>query len=144
MDGEETMSPEDKFAAFGSFDPEAHDAEARARWGAQPAYAESARRTKRYTRDDWTTMRAEAEATTAQLAALMAAGVAATDARATALAEEHRLHIDRWFYPCSYEIHVGLGAAYTDDPRFAAHYERVREGLARYLRDAIEANARSR
>jgi DNA-binding transcriptional MerR regulator len=144
MDGEETMSPEDKFEAFGSFDPDAHEAEVRARWGETASYREASKRTQRYTKDDWAMLRAEADATNVALAALMTEGVAPSDARAMALAEQHRLHVDRWFYPCSYAIHVGLGAMYADDPRFAAHYDRVRDGLARYLRDAIEANARGR
>ena len=29
------------------------------------------------------------------------------------LVEQHRAHIDRWFYPCSHEIHVGLGEMYV-------------------------------
>jgi MerR family transcriptional regulator, thiopeptide resistance regulator len=29
----------------------------------------------------------------------------------------------------------------ADDPRFAAHYEKIRPGLAVYVRDAILSNA---
>jgi len=54
---------------------------------------------------------------------------------------QHRQHIDRWFYPCSREMHRGLGEMYVADPRFSEVYERVGPGLARYLRDAIVANA---
>jgi DNA-binding transcriptional MerR regulator len=138
MNGEEAMRPEDKFEAF---DPSKYQDEAAQRWGDTPAFAESLKRTKQYTPDDWKRMRAEADEISEALAERLAAGVPATNARATALAEAHRQHIDRWFYPCSHEIHVGLGEMYVNDPRFAAGYERVREGLAAYLRDAIRANA---
>ena len=37
---------------------------------------------------------------------------------AMALAERARLHIDRWFYPCSHAMHEGLGRMYVQDPRF--------------------------
>jgi hypothetical protein len=57
------------------------------------------------------------------------------------LAEKARLHIDRCFYPCSHEMHAALGRMYVEDPRFAENYERRREGLAAYVRDAIAANA---
>jgi hypothetical protein len=30
---------------------------------------------------------------------------------------------------------------YTDDPRFAKHYDDIAPGLAQYARDAIVANA---
>jgi MerR family transcriptional regulator, thiopeptide resistance regulator len=56
-------------------------------------------------------------------------------------AERQRLRIDRWFYPCSHEMHVELGRMYVADPRFAATYSKVRPGMAQYLCDAIAADA---
>ena len=55
------------------------------------------------------------------------------------VAERHRAHIDRRFYPCSHEMHANLGEMYVADPRFAEHYESRREGLAAYVRDAVLA-----
>jgi hypothetical protein len=55
--------------------------------------------------------------------------------------EKHRLHIDRWFYPCSRAMHVSLGEMYVSDPRFAEHYDKQRPGLAQFVCDAIRANA---
>ncbi|WP_079318195.1 TipAS antibiotic-recognition domain-containing protein [Microbispora sp. GKU 823] len=68
-------------------------------------------------------------------------GATASGKRAMDVAERHRAHITRWFYDCTYEIHKGLGEMYVTDPRFAANYERVAEGLSRYVRDAVHANA---
>jgi DNA-binding transcriptional MerR regulator len=133
MNGE-TMSAEAKFEGF---DATKFEAEAKERWGATPQYAEAERRKKQYTEADWKRLQSEADAISQALARLMDARVPPTDPRATALAEKHRLHIDRWFYPCSREIHASLGEMYVSDPRFAAHYDRIREGLAPYLRDAI-------
>ena len=130
-------------AKFEGFDGALFEAEARERWGATPEYAEAERRKKKYTDADWKRMQSEADAVTQALAALMDENVAATDARALALAEQHRAHIDRWFYPCTREIHVSLGEMYVSDPRFAAHYDRVRPGLAAYLRAAILAGDRT-
>ena len=42
--------------------------------------------------------------------------------------------------PGSREMHVGLGEMYVADPRFTAHYDKVRPGMAQYVCDAIEAN----
>jgi DNA-binding transcriptional MerR regulator len=129
---------------FDGFDPEAHQDEARARWGQSEAFRESARRTKRYTPDDWAALKAEAEAIESGLAELLAAGAASDSERARELAETHRLHIDRWFYPCSYAMHRSLAQMYVGDPRFAAHYDKRAEGLAAYVSAAIEANAAGR
>ena len=71
----------------------------------------------------------------------MAAGLPADSAEAMDAAEEHRQHISRRFYDCGYDIHRGLAQMYVADERFTAHYEDVAPGLARYVHDAILANA---
>ena len=57
------------------------------------------------------------------------------------LAEQHRLHIDRWFYPCSRAMHEGLAEMYLADERFASKINEHAEGLTTFLVDAIRANA---
>jgi DNA-binding transcriptional MerR regulator len=136
-----TLDAKDMLEVFGDFDPKEYEKEAEERWGGTDAYVESMRRTKRYTKEDWARIKGEGEAVNAALATLMDEGVPAYDPRAMDLAEEHRLQIDRWFYPCSQEMHVGLGEMYVADQRFANNYEKVHAGLAQYMRDAIQANA---
>ncbi len=134
LERNEAMNDEDMFEGF---DPNAHEDEARARWGNTSAHAEAARRTKTYTKETWAAIRAEAQAIHEGFAAAMDAGKAPDGPEARALADRARMHIDRWFYPCSPEMHAALGQMYVDDPRFAATYEKVREGLAQFVRDAI-------
>jgi DNA-binding transcriptional MerR regulator len=141
LDGGITMAKQDMFAVFGDFDPADHQAEVEERWGDTDAFEESSRRTKSYTKEDWQRYKAESTQINADLAELVDAGVATDDPRAMDAAERHRLLIDRWFYPCSQEMHVGLGEMYVADPRFAANYETVRPGLAAYVCAAIKANA---
>jgi len=117
-----------------------HGAEVRERWGDTDGYRESTRRASQYRQEDWDVILAEGRAVETELGAALAAGVPADDPRAMDLAERARLHIDRWFYPCSHEMHAGLGDMYVADERFTAHYEQVQPGLAAYLRDAILAN----
>jgi len=126
---------------FGDSDPKAHEAEVKERWGDTDAYAESARRTARYTRDDWKALKAEGGAVTAALGERLAAGAKPGDADVQALVDRHREQIDHWFYPCSIEMQANLGEMYVADPRFAATYDRVQPGLAVFLRDAIRVRA---
>lgn len=133
-------TPEEMFEVFGQ-DVTQHEPEVKERWGATEAYRESARRTKQYTKAQWQEIKDEGERITLDLAAALAAGHAATDPAAMDVAERHRQHIERWFYPCAPAMHAGLGQMYVDDPRFAATYEAVRPGLAAYARDAWQANA---
>ena len=79
------------------------------------------------------------------------AGLAATEAgvgqaspEARALAEAHRLFLDRWFYDCGDDMHRGLPDMYLADERFRRTYDRVAPGPAQYVHDAIPANADTR
>ncbi|MGV9708432.1 MerR family transcriptional regulator [Streptomyces sp. NPDC003483] len=135
------LTPEEKFEVFGGKDPEAHAEEAERRWGGTEAYAESQRRAARYTKDDWKRMQAEVASWGERYDALMEAGETPDGERAMDLAEEHRLHISRWFYACSYEMHRGLGEMYVADERFKEFYDSMRPGLAGHLKEAIAANA---
>ena len=126
---------------FGHFDPDEHEAEVRERWGDTDAYRQSARRTAGYGKPDWEQLERESDEIYAALAALLEAGVAPDSAAAGNLAERHRAHITRWFYDCTPAIHAGLGEMYMADPRFTAGLDRHAPGLARFLADAIAANA---
>lgn len=134
------MTKEEMFEVFGDFDPTQYEAEVKERWGHTDAYKESAKRTRGYSKDDWKRFMDESEEITTAIAALLDEGVAPDDPRAMDAVERHRLQIDRWFYPCSREMHAELGKMYVADPRFTATYENIRSGMAQYVCDAILAN----
>ena len=136
-----SLTPEEMLEVFGDFDPGQYAAEAEERWGGTDTWRESRRRAAAYTKDDWQRITGEAEATTSAFAAAMRAAAPADSDAVMDLAEDHRRHITRWFYDCSYEMHRGLAEMYTADPRFAATYDKVAPGLAAFIRDAILANA---
>ena len=135
------MDKEEMFEIFGDFDPTDFEDEARERWGDTDMYEESQRRTGSYSKDEWMKLGAEGRAIGEGLAVLMAAGVEATSEAAMDFAEQHRQHVSRWFYQCSYEIHMGLGEMYVADPRFTKYWDAFHPGLAPYTRDAFVANA---
>ncbi|GAA3133760.1 MerR family transcriptional regulator [Planomonospora alba] len=136
-----TLTPQERFELFGDFRPEDHEAEAAERWGGTDAFEQSRRRMAAMTKDDWRRFTAEAAETVQAFAEALASGLPADGEHAMDLAERHRQHLTRWCYDCTYDIHRGLGDMYADDPRFAANYEPLAPGLARYIRDAIHANA---
>lgn len=138
------LTPEERFEVFGEFDPDQYAEEAQERWGQTEAYQESQRRASGYTKEDWQRHKAENEDWARRFVAVMESGAPADSAQARELAEEHRQLISRWFYECSYEIHTGLADMYVDDPRFTEYYEKIKPGMARYLNEAIHANAITR
>jgi MerR family transcriptional regulator, thiopeptide resistance regulator len=126
---------------FDGFDPAEYEDEVRERWGDSEAYRESARRAQGYGEAEWLQIRRESEGIVHELVALTRAGSPADGDAARALAERHRRHISRWFYPCSPPMHRGLAEMYVADERFRDVYEREGDGLAAYFHDAIVANA---
>ena len=136
-----TMNKSEMFEVFGGFDPSQYDAEVQQRWGDSEAYRDSAKRTGGYSKEQWKQIKAEGDEIERGLAERLEAGASPDDADVMDLVERHRLHIDRWFYPCSLEMHVGLGEMYVSDARFGAHFDELRPGLAPFIRDAIKANA---
>lgn len=133
------MNEKDMFEVFGDFDPAEYADEAKERW--PDAHAESTARTSGYSKDQWKEATAEMDAISKRFASLHATGAEATSDEAKALAEEHRLHISRWYYECSPQTHVGLADMYVADPRFTAYWEKYAEGLAQFVHDAIWANS---
>lgn len=124
-----------------SLGKDSYEEEAKARWGHTDSYKESARRTKNYTPEDWTRIKAENEQIEADFATALRAGFAPDSEQALALAERARLHVDRWYYPCTPAQHAMVAEMYTADGRFKEHYEKRAAGLAAFVSAAIRANA---
>ena len=138
------LTPEEKFEVFGSFDTDVYADEVEERWGGTDAYTESARRAARYTKDDWLRIQRESGELMARWLAAFDAGASADGQAAMDLAEEHLQQITKFFYDCTFEIHVGLAEMYIADPRFTKFYDDQRPGLAQYVHDAVMANAVAR
>jgi len=126
---------------FDGFDPAKYEDEARERWGNTDAYKESMKRTKRYTAEDWKAIKSEQAAIYGDAYAALKAGRKPSDPDVMAIAERHRLSIDRWFYPCSIEMQLGLASMYESDSRFAENIDKHGKGLTTFLVAAIRANA---
>lgn len=129
------------FDGFEEFDHAKYADEAEQRWGDTDAYRESQKRTKSYSKEDWTRIRKENDSILDTFADLLSSGAKPTDPAALAAAERHRQHITQWFYPCDHGMHGGLADMYTADPRFAETFETRGTGLSGFVAAAIRANA---
>ncbi len=134
------LTPEEKFEIFGPNYSDDYEAEAEQRWGQTDAWKESQSRTSKFGKQDWIRIKADGDALNRRLAESMTSGNGPGSVVAMDLAEEHHRAIEV-FYDCPYPMHRGLGDMYLADPRFTKTYEDVAPGLARWLRDAIHANA---
>jgi DNA-binding transcriptional MerR regulator len=122
---------------FDGFDAAKYEEEARQRWGDSPAFEESIQRTKRYTKRDWDEIKKEGGEIVQQLAGLM--GRPPADPEVQDWIGRHHRQINDRFYTCSAQVYRGLADAYVEDARFAAFYDKVKPGLARFMREAMHA-----
>jgi hypothetical protein len=126
---------------FGEFLPPAYGAEAARRWAGTPEWAEAADRVLDYALTEWQEIRAEQEEIENRLILLLTDGRPADGPEAMDAAEAHRRHIDRWFHACPPERHLRIAGFVVADASFHARYEGLARGLARYVHDAVVANA---
>ena len=115
--------------------------EAKELWGETDAYKQSQRRLAGYSKEDIAKAQQAMQDATNLVLEAMKAGLPANSPEAMSGAEAHRQSISDYWYECSYQIHTGLATMYLADPRFMAHYESQQAGLAKYIHDAIVANA---
>ena len=116
--------------------------EARARWGDTPEWAESYQRKARMSRADWEQAHEETVALETALAEAMRNGVEPGSPEANALARWHRKDFNRWF-EVSTSKQVLIARGYVADERYARYYDKRAPGLAAWLKDVIDACARS-
>lgn len=96
---------------------------------------ESYRRTAKYSKAHWALIQAETDEINRAIASLMDRDPADSEVQAR-VGQWFRLINDR-FYTCTLEILRGLGDLYVDDSRFTEHYDKVRPGLAKFMRKAM-------
>lgn len=93
------MTDDDMRELFGEgFDD--YQAEAEQKWGQTAEWKESQRRTKSYGKEERVRIEAEGEAVEKTLSDAFRAGLPADSEEAMDAAEQHRLHVNRWFYDC--------------------------------------------
>ncbi|RRQ80218.1 MerR family transcriptional regulator [Streptomyces griseofuscus] len=140
-----SLTPQERFEVFGeiTFDL-SYATEAELKWADSEGQRESMARAAAHTKEDWRLLMGEASAWRAELLAAFDEGEPSDGERAMDLAEEHRLHISRWFTSCPPDMHLRIADDFVADPRAFALVvppSRQRPGLAAYLRRAVRANA---
>ncbi|MFD8507913.1 MerR family transcriptional regulator [Streptomyces sp. NPDC059687] len=139
------LTPQERFEVFGeiTFDL-SYATEAELKWADSDGQREAMARAAAHTKQDWRHLMNEAAAWRAELLAAFDEQEPGEGERAMDLAEEHRLHISRWFTSCPPDMHQRIADDFTADPRAFALVvppSQQRPGLAAYLRQAIHANA---
>ncbi|MBA0052847.1 MerR family transcriptional regulator [Streptomyces sp. AJS327] len=136
------LTPEQQVEIFGADWQPSRVEEAAERWGGTAQWAQYAERAAQRTPEEWREVAATTEALHTELVAAKRSGLPPGSEEARGLAERHRLLMSGYF-DCTHAMQVCLGRMFVEDPRFADYYDGLAPGLARWLRDAIDANARA-
>lgn len=130
---------------FEGFEPSpadaAREAEVRERWPA--AWEQSRQVVEAMTPEDEERWQREVTAQLIRLAEHMVAGTPVADPAVQAEVDVHYQGVCRFWTPNA-AAYKGLGQTYVDDPQFRANHDRIADGLAAYLRDAMVVYADTR
>ncbi|WP_344921994.1 MerR family transcriptional regulator [Streptosporangium oxazolinicum] len=128
---------------FEGFDGARYGAEARERWPGHWERAGQQELLDTATPQEIDRMGREATAGMIRMAKLMATGTPADDPVVLTELDVHYRQMTRFWKPTAAE-YAYFGQMQVDDERFRANYERIAEGLAAYMRDAMAAYAHAR
>ncbi|AZM44459.1 MerR family transcriptional regulator [Streptomyces sp. WAC 06738] len=140
-----SLTPQERFEVFGevTFDL-SYATEADLKWAGSHGKHEAMTRAAAHTKEDWRQLMEEAAAWRTELLAVFDEGEPSDGERAMDLAEEHRLHVARWFAACPPDMHRRIADDFVADPRAFALVvppSQQRPGLAAYTHHAVHANA---
>ncbi|HSF82137.1 MAG TPA: MerR family transcriptional regulator [Anaerolineales bacterium] len=131
--GEYLMTAKDYFAGF---DESQYEGEARERWGHTPQYAESQKKWASYSKEQKEAIKAEGGSITLRMVG-QSPDLAPDDPDVQAAIGDYYAYLNKYFYTCEVSFLRGLADMWVEDPRFAINYERVREGGAEFVRQAV-------
>jgi DNA-binding transcriptional MerR regulator len=131
--GDSMMSARDYFEGF---DETLYEDETRERWGTTPQYAESQKRWAGYSREQKETIKAEGGRLVTRMVA-QDPDASPDDPEVQAAVGEYYAYLSHYFYACDLDFLRQLADGWVADPRFAINYERIREGGAAFVREAV-------
>lgn len=131
--GDTKMSDKEYFEGF---DETQYEEEVWERWGDTSQYAESQRKWTSYTVDEKEAIKAEGGRITVRMVG-QNPEAKPDDPDVQVAVGEYFAYLNKYFYTCELSLLRKLADMWVEDPRFAINYERVREGGAAFVRNAV-------
>ncbi|MFF4951468.1 MerR family transcriptional regulator [Streptomyces chattanoogensis] len=132
--------PENLFEGFEPSRTEA-EAEVQERW--PEAWEQSRQAVESMTAEDTERWQREVTAQMIRFAEFMVAGTPVADPAVQAEVDAHYQGLCRFWTPCA-AAYKGVGQSYVDEPQMRANFDKIADGLAPYLRDAMACYADAR
>lgn len=122
---------------FDGFDESQYEDEVSERWGDSPKFAESQTKWSSYSEEQKEAIKAEGRRLTVRMVS-EDPEASPDDADVQAAIGEYHAYLNQYFYTCEISFLRGLADGWVQDPRFAINYERIREGGAAFVREAVQ------
>lgn len=132
IQGEKNMADKDYFEGF---DESQYEEEVKERWGDTPQYAQSRQKWACYSTDQKNAIKEQGGEITRRMVA--GSDTAPEDPAVQAAVRDYYDYINQYFYTCEVSFLRSLADMWVEDPRFAINYERIREGGAAFVREAV-------
>ncbi len=132
LEGEWIMNEKEFFSGF---DEAKFEEEARQRWGDSPQYKESTRKWASYTKEQKEAIKQEMGGITLRMVGSASSKPGDQDIQQAV--GDYYAFLNNKFYTCNVEFLRNLADMWVEDTRFAVNYERIREGGAEFVRDAV-------
>ena len=133
LEGEWTMNNKDYFEGF---DESKYQAEAEERWGNSPQYTQSMKRWKSFTDVQKKAIKEKGGEITRRMVG-EDPGLSPDDPSVQTAVGDYYAYLTEYFYECDVEFLRNLADMWVQDPRFAKNYDRIREGGAKFVRQAV-------
>ncbi len=133
LQGDGVMTDKDYFKGF---DEVQYEDETRERWGDTPQFAESQKKWANYTDEQKEAIKEEGGRLTVRMVG-ESPDVSPDDRDVQAAIGEYYAYLNKYFYTCDVEFLRGLADMWVHDSRFAVNYETIREGGAKFVREAV-------
>jgi DNA-binding transcriptional MerR regulator len=132
--GDKEMTEQDLFIGFdeGKYVQEVED-----RWGDTDAYKQSIQRWSSYSEYQKEKIKNEGEEIITRMVGVHANCKPGDEVIQKAVGD-YLAYLNKHFYNCNAEFLRGLSLMWVEDPRFAVNYERIREGGAQFVHEAVE------
>ncbi len=134
LNKESNMADKEIYHGFDDHQMKEYAEEAKQRWGHTDAYKQSQERYAKMSKKDIAKLKRDSDTFMKRVAETADQG--ATSEAMQELIAEHYNSLRTWYEP-NLEMYRGLANMYVDDPRFNAHYEKYKPGLAEIMRDAM-------
>jgi hypothetical protein len=134
LKGERKMKEQ---AFFKGFDASQYEDEVRKRWGDSPKYIQSRKKWESYSEDQKEAIKEEGGRITTRMVGTDT-NTSPDDPEVQEAVSAYYAYINKYFYSCDFDSLRGLANIWVEDPRFAANYEEVREGGAKFVREAVQ------